>query len=259
MERKRRLPGREELDVVGREDGQLVLGDRDDPVLLAVHDRDGATPEALPRDEPVPQPKVDLPLSQALLLEPFDGAVLRRRDVESVEEPAVDLDAVAGIRTAPFGFPVLRRLNGAHDGQPMQRGERPVSLVLGRHRHDRSGSVAHEDVVGHIERDRVAAEGIDHVAAREGAALLQGARIALGHALDVGLRCRTLPELVDGGALLGQGQRVHERVLRGHDGVGHAEAGVGAGGEDPELQLGTALARGDRTRPPRSARSSSAA
>ena len=61
------------------------------------------------------------------------------------------------------------------------------------------------------------------------------------HALDVGLRCRTLAELVDGGALLGHGQRVDERVLRGDDGVGHAEAGVGAGGEDPELQLGSAV------------------
>ena len=116
---------------------------------------------------------------EPLLLEPFDGAVLGRRDVEPVEESAVDLDAFAGVRTTPVGLPVLRRLNGAHDGQPMQGGERPVALVLGRHRHDRPGAVAHEDVVGHVERDGAPGEGIDHVAAGEGATLLEGARIAL--------------------------------------------------------------------------------
>ena len=123
-------------------------------MLLAVDDRDRTTPEALPRHEPVPQPVVDLSLPESLLLEPFDGALLRRRDVEPVEESAVDLDAFTGIGPAPVGLPVLRRLNGAHDGQPVQGGERPVALVLGRHRHDRPGAVAHEDVVGHVERDR---------------------------------------------------------------------------------------------------------
>ena len=37
------------------------------------------------------------------------------------------------------------------------------------------------------------------------------------------------------------GQLVDERMLGGHDGVGHAEAGVGAGGEDPHRQVGAAL------------------
>ena len=139
----------------------------------------------------------------------------------------------------PFGLPVLRRLDGAHDGQLVQRGERPVALVLGRHGHDRPGAVAHEDVVGHVERDGLAVERVDHVAAREGAALLERARIALGHALDVGLRwphadgARRRP-----GAARPVVSVSDERMLGRHDGVGHAEAGVGAGGEDAELQLG---------------------
>ena len=40
-------------------------------------------------------------------------------------------------------------------------------------------------------------------------------------------------QCVDRDALVGGGQLVDERMLGGHDRIGHAEAGVGPGGEDP--------------------------
>ena len=59
---QRRLPGRAELDVVGRQHRQLVLGHGHGAVLGAVDDRDRAAPEALPGEQPVAQPVVDLAL-----------------------------------------------------------------------------------------------------------------------------------------------------------------------------------------------------
>ena len=120
-------------------------------------------------------------------------------------------------------------------------GEGPVALVLGRHGHDRPGPVPHEDVVGHVERDGLAGERVDDVAAGEGATLAQRGGVALGHALDVGGGRRPGAQLVDGLPLVGGGQLVHERVLGGHDGIGHAEAGVGPGREDPDRHAGAAL------------------
>ncbi len=176
-----------------------------------------------------------------VLLEPLDGPGLRRRDVEAVEEAAVDLDAVARVGLAPVGVPVVGGLHGAHDREPVLGGEGPVALVLGRHGHDRPGPVAHEHVVGHVERDGAAGERVDDVAAGEGAALVEGGGIALRHALDVGRGGGPGAQRVDGVALLGGGQLVDERMLGGHDGIGHAEAGVGAGGEHPDGEVGAPL------------------
>ena len=57
---ERRLAGRQELDVVGRDDRQLVVGHRNGAVVGAVDDRDRAAPEPLPRQQPVAQAEVDL-------------------------------------------------------------------------------------------------------------------------------------------------------------------------------------------------------
>ena len=64
--------------------------------------------------------------------------------------------------------------------------------------------------------------------------------------------------------MLGGGELVDQGVLGGHDGVGHAEAGVGPGGEDPQRQRSAVgavptLDRPGRTRRLRTGRSSCAA
>ena len=176
MERQGRLAGRKELDVVGRHDRQLVLGHGHHAVIGAVDGGDRTAPEALARDEPVAEPVVDLALADALLLEPFDGAGLGGVDVEPVQEVAVDLLALAGVRPAALVVPTRRRLHGAHDREPVELGEGPVPLVLGRHRHDGAGAVAHEDVVGHVDRHRRAGERVQHAAPGEGPALVERRR-----------------------------------------------------------------------------------
>ncbi len=205
VRRQRRLPGREELDVVGGEHGQLVLGDGHDAVVRAVHDGDRAAPEPLARDQPVAQAVVDLAASRRRA--PRAGrwrATLARRDVEAVEEPAVDLLSFAVVGTSPGLLPVGGRLHGADDRQPVGLREGEVPLVLGRHRHDRPGAVAHQDVVGHVHRHRLAGEGVEDAAAGEGAPLL-GPRPGLGggRPLDLGGRRRPPAQLVHRRPLLG--------------------------------------------------------
>src|SRR5919106_738738 len=71
-----RVAGGEELHVVGEQDGKLGLGHRPGPVLRAVDDGDGTAPVALPGDEPVPQPVVDLGFPQPTLGQPGGGGRL---------------------------------------------------------------------------------------------------------------------------------------------------------------------------------------
>jgi len=228
VELERGLTGRPELDVVGGEDGELVLGHRDHPAVRAVDDRDRAAPEALPAEQPVAEPVVDLAPADPLGLEPLDGLGLGLRHRQPVEPPAVDGRAVPGVGLT---LPVLGRLDGADDREAVHPGEVPVALVLTRHGHDRPGSVRHQDVVGQVHRDRPAVEGVEDVTAGEDPAFVQRTFGRL--AFDVALPANPLDERLYLGPTLWGGELGYQWMLGGEDGVGHPEAGVRAGGEDP--------------------------
>ena len=125
----------------------------------AVDDGDGAAPVALARDQPVAQPVVDCALADALLLEPLDGAVLGGGDVETVEEAAVDLDAVARVGRRRRR-PILGRLHGADDGRSCRRANSQSRSSSAGTAMMAPGAVAHEDVVGHVERDGLPVKGL---------------------------------------------------------------------------------------------------
>ena len=113
------------------------------------------------------------------------------------------------------------------------------------HGHDGPGAVAHQHVVGHVDRHRSAPlNGLIGVGAGEDAALLQRplGRLALDLGLDADPARRTRRPR---SALVGGGELVDQRVLgRQHD-VGHAEDGVGPGGEDPDRRRRRGPATGE--------------
>ena len=67
--------------------------------------------------------------------------------------------------------------------------------------------------------------------------------VALGHALDLGLRRGPAAQCLDLVAPVRGGELLDEGVLGRHDGIGHAEAGVGARREDAQAEVRTALDR----------------
>ena len=206
-------------------------------MLGAVDGRDGAAPEPLARHEPVTDPVVDLALADPSFLEPLDREGLGRGDVEPVQEVAVDLLALARVRPAAVLVPAGRWLDRPHDREPVELGEGPVTLVLGRHGHDGAGAVPHEDIVGHVDRDRGPGEGVDHAAAGEGAPLVERAELGFDGPVDVAGHGGPLAQLLDGGPTIRGRERVEQGVFGRHDRIGHAEAGVGSRGEDPQAQL----------------------
>ena len=175
---------------------------------------------------------MDLAGADALLPEPVDGLGDRLVFRQTVEPVAVDLGTVARVRLA---VPPSGRLDGANDRQVVRLGKVPVALVLARHGHDRPGAVTHQDVVGEVDRHRVAVERVQRVAPGEDPPLVQR---ALGRlALDVALLADACRELFDLGApVLGRDPGDHG-VLRSENGIRHPERRVGAGGEHPQLQV----------------------
>ena len=79
----------------------------------------------------------------------------------------------AGVGLAPAGASaaVVLGRDDAPDRQAVGRGEGEVALVVAGHGHDRAGAVVHQHVVGHPDRDLLAVDRVDDVAAGEDAGL----------------------------------------------------------------------------------------
>ena len=104
---------------------------------------------------------------------------------------------------------------------------------MGRHGHDRAGSVRCQHVICDPDRDPFAVDRIDGIGADRHARLL-----ALGrHALDIRFPPRALDVRLDLDSAFRRGQPLDQRVLGRQHHVGHAEHRVDTCREDRDLQL----------------------
>ena len=112
-------------------------------------------------------------------LQPVGGRRLGLAYIHAVQKAAVDGRSVAEVCVARE---VVGRLDGPDDLAAVGCGEVPVPLVLPGHRHDRTGAVGHQDVVGQEDGYGPACEGVHHTAAGGHTALVQ--RAGGGHAVN---------------------------------------------------------------------------
>ena len=212
-----------------------------------VHDREWLAPVALTAEQPVAQLVVDGGLAASVAFEPLvhDAlALVDRFDAVQIEIGAgrVDVHAVAheglGPRRRVDRRPRLRcertsleprgrRLLNRRNGQAELAGELEVAFVAARNRHDRTGSVSHQYVVGDPDRNRLAVQRIDRERAGEHAGLLAAFGLTIevlggGSGGSVG---------VDGRTLFSGRERVHERMFGREHHERRTEQRVGASGE----------------------------
>ncbi len=199
-----------------------------------MHDRDRRAPVPLPGQQPVPQPVGDggvaVPVEQQILGDGLDGGGL----VQPVVRPRVHHRAVSGGCHAGNRRIVFAGVDDHLHRQVERPGEIEVALVVGRHRHHRTGAVVGQHVVRGVHRNPRAVDRIDGVAVQEHTGLgpVGGQPVDVGQRLDllaVGDERRL--GAAAGGQLLGQ------RGVGGHDEEGRAVQRVRAGGEDPYRRL----------------------
>ena len=189
--------------ISGSSTGSIDSGSAWGTTVGVVDDRERLAPVALPAEQPVAQLVGDRGFAGAHLLEPPDDAVLGVGHGQAVERHLVvgrrHADAVAGVGLGPLGRgrvgrqptrlePRIGRTHHAGDGELEFVGELEVALVVRRHRHDRTGAVAHQHVVGDEHRDVPAVGGVLGERAGEHARLLA----ALGLTLELRLLRREL-------------------------------------------------------------------
>ena len=180
-------------------DRQLILGHRHLPTRRAVDDRDRGAPVPLAAQQPVPQPVGHRTGPAAVGLQLGDDRGDPTRLVrQPVQRTGVDVGSVA--RGGDAGLPRVRPAGGHHlaDLQPERPGEVQVALIVGRHRHDRSGAVLGQHVVGGVDRDPLAVDRVDRVHPQEDA----GLGPIGGLALDLGGLLGLIQVRLEGGALV---------------------------------------------------------
>ena len=231
---------------IHREFGCIDGPDRATRVSLGiefVQDRERFPPEPLSAKEPVAEFVVDRRPAETGRLEVAADPLKELAGGEARVRPRVHGPAVAGEEFTRLRGAV-RWLDDRDHIESEGLRELEIAVVVGRHRHDGAGAVGGEDVVCHPDRHGPPRERVDHVRTGKHARLLAGQISAVEVALAGG-------RLAIGGdrlPLLWGGEYVEQRMLRGHDHVGHAVEGVGASGVDPQ-DVTARLFREARRRP----------
>ncbi len=218
-----------------------MLGDRHRAAGLAINNGDGRAPVTLPGDPPVPEAELLRRLAKVVFGQICGDGGLSRAARNTGKGAGVHQDAVllVGLGEAVGRQLLPRGLNHHLNLLAVFPGELKVPLVVGRHRHDRAGAVAHEHKIGHKDGHVPAGDGVHAVTPGEYpflGDLLQGPP-AFVHGPPV---LDEAAHLVFLGGAVGQGQG--PGVLRGEAHEGGAPQGVRAGGEHGD-GLGLALHR----------------
>ena len=160
---QRRLAGSgwaETLDF-GQEHGQILGRDR---LGLSVYmeNRKRLAPIPLATEQPVPELIVHRAFAVAVFLQPGLHPFLGLGYVEAVQKAGVHMGSVSDIGSG-LDIPPSDHLNNRDVKLP---GKLPVPLVSTRHGHNRPGAIGEQDIVGDPNRNRLAINGIQGIAAR---------------------------------------------------------------------------------------------
>ena len=149
-----------ERDVLRQRHRQILLRHRHHAAGFAVDDRDRAAPIALPRNAPIAQAEIHLPLryrpvAGALLLQPPRHFFFRFGNGHAVEKARIDHAAVAVIGGVgdDEGVRVLAgRAYHRHIAEAVFVDEVEVALVVRRAAENGAGAVVHQNEIRHIDR-----------------------------------------------------------------------------------------------------------
>ena len=148
----------------GSTTGNCSSGTGTVPQLAAMNHRNRAAPVALPRNPPIAQPPGGALLAQARALQIRRDGIDGGLKLQAVVHARIDAASMLGIPGRPCvqGIFAARHVDDRLDRQMIFFGEFEIPLIVRRHAHDRAVAVAHEHIVAHPHRHRLAADGMAH-------------------------------------------------------------------------------------------------
>jgi hypothetical protein len=130
-------------------DGQVLIGDGNDPTTGAINHGDRSSPIALPRYAPILNAKIDCFTSKKLFFKIINDSLASLKTFEPREGTGVDHSPLVNIclgHRVGVQCPV-ERLDYHPDRQAIFLGELEVALIVCRHRHDGARAVVHQDEI----------------------------------------------------------------------------------------------------------------
>ena len=135
--------------------------------VVAVHDRERLAPVPLPGEQPVTQPVTTGRLPMTTPFQPMNRSVDRGGSVQASQRHAWHVHVLAG------------GVDDGPDRQAVRQRELQVPLIVGGHRHDGAGAVAHQHVVRYEYGNGVAGHRVDGIGAGKHARLAAASASAL--------------------------------------------------------------------------------
>ena len=232
-----------ELYISRQQDRQIFFLLRNPSTVVAVNHRDRSSPVSLSGDEPVSQLVVDGLLADFLFFQVvddlFDGFLV----VHAVEHFGVDHRSFC--RKGSFQVVHVNfRIIGVYYRDDLQvefLRKVKVSLVMSRYRHDRSGTIVHENVIRDEDRNLFTCQRIDRIATGKLSCLLVGR----GGTFDVAHMLYLINISVDRFFVFAaRYQLLQIRMLRCHYHIRNSIQGVRSRGEDVKPLVKTIYFKG---------------
>ena len=157
-----RIAGAVERDIFRQGHRQIFFRHRHRAAALAMDDRNRAAPITLPRNAPIAQPVIDLPLRHGTIvavfaLEPARDLFFGLRAGHAVKKARIDYQPIAVV--SGVGDDESLRIDAGrthhrHITEGVFVDEIQVALVVRRAAENRAGAVVHDDEIGDIDRQR---------------------------------------------------------------------------------------------------------
>ena len=167
------FPGK--LHIYRQHNRQVLLRDRNSSAFFTVDDRDRVAPVSLPGNTPVTEAEVDGFLPDALAFKEIGNFLLRLTAAQPVELGGIYHDTFGNKGFGHHCRVQRLPLRLYHDLQ--RKGvllrELEIPLVMGRHRHNRTGPVIHKHEIRQVDRHAHLRHRIDAVGPGEDPFLLE--------------------------------------------------------------------------------------
>ena len=206
---------------------QILIIQYADSTVFIMNDRNRFAPVTLSGENPFSEFVVDLLAADASCFQPFQHGIDRIFLIQSVHKTGIDVDAVL----CPGFLGNIAAFQYRNDIDTEFLCEIVVSFIMGRNRHDRTGTISHQNVVGDPDRDLLFVDRIDRISADEHTGLIliqfRPLHFGLGRTfLLIGFNFRLL---------IGSRDLVDQRMFRRKDAIGCTKQGIAAGRKDSEV------------------------
>ncbi len=161
---------------------QPIFRRRHDDTIFKRHHRNWRAPVALAGNPPIAQAIVHLALADALRHQRIGNGIEARLEVQTIKFTGIEQNAFFGHRlSAEIRLTTVGITDNRFHRQVIFAGELKITLVMSRHRHDRTRAVIHQHKIGDPDGQHFAGQRMHHMQAGGHALFIHRGHVRFRH------------------------------------------------------------------------------